>query len=527
MFGAAACSTTTSDQPVPVASLDVSPPTISINVGERATLTATPKSASGQPMTARTVSWSSSATNIATVDGVGVVTGVLAGSAVITASSEGVTKQVSVTVLARPRIAVSPASLTFTTVVGSSPAVQTVTITNAGSGTLSGLAVSVQYGAGATGWLGTTLSGTTAQATLTVQPNVSSLAAGNYTATISVTSPVAENSPTTISVTAAVTPPLLLTITGGGTGSGQVTASPAGLTASINCTVNGGVASGTCSAGYASTATVTLTATATGGSTFAGWGGACSGTTCTLPMTSARTVIATFTAAPACVARAYTIGTTVTGSIGSSSCTQSSPTTPHDNYAYSFSQQTLASFSFAAPGFAPHLTPLNLGPNTRFWFYNFEAPGTVSQTILARAGSYTLNGGSATPTGTRSYTLSSVLNPALSGCFSVFSTVGVSAGFTLTTASCTVAPQNQTGTFYTIPFYVNLAAVPVNLTVRVTATAFPPLIEIRDGTTVLASSASQTGSTVSVSTSVSNAVIVYVTSRVAQSIGSFTLTIDP
>jgi hypothetical protein len=109
----------------------------------------------------------------------------------------------------------------------------------------------------------------------------------------------------------------------------------------------------------------------------------------------------------------------------------------------------------------------------------------------------------------------------------VFSTVGVSAGFTLTTASCTVAPQNQTGTFYTIPFYVNLAAVPVNLTVRVTATAFPPLIEIRDGTTVLASSASQTGSTVSVSTSVSNAVIVYVTSRVAQSIGSFTLTIDP
>src|SRR5439155_1716926 len=50
------------------------------------------------------------------------------------------------------------------------------------------------------------------------------------------------------------------------------------------------------SADYDSGTVVTLTATAAGGSTFAGWsGGGCSGTSpCTVTMTAARTVTATF-----------------------------------------------------------------------------------------------------------------------------------------------------------------------------------------------------------------------------------------
>jgi aryl-phospho-beta-D-glucosidase BglC (GH1 family) len=75
-----------------------------------------------------------------------------------------------------------------------------------------------------------------------------------------------------------------LTVTKAGTGSGTVSSSPAG----ISC-------GGTCSATFASTVSVTLTATAASGSTFAGWSGACTGTsTCTVPMTAAKSVTATF-----------------------------------------------------------------------------------------------------------------------------------------------------------------------------------------------------------------------------------------
>ncbi|WP_395853825.1 cellulase family glycosylhydrolase [Cystobacter fuscus] len=75
-----------------------------------------------------------------------------------------------------------------------------------------------------------------------------------------------------------------LTATKAGTGSGTVSSSPSGIDCGSTCTAN-----------YSSGASVTLTATAASGSTFAGWSGACSGTgTCTVSMTAARSVTATF-----------------------------------------------------------------------------------------------------------------------------------------------------------------------------------------------------------------------------------------
>jgi uncharacterized repeat protein (TIGR02543 family) len=88
-------------------------------------------------------------------------------------------------------------------------------------------------------------------------------------------------------------PTHLLTVTGGGTGSGGITSNPSG----INCTVSGGTASGTCNAPYTSGTLVTLTAAPVSGHTFAGWSGTCTGTgSCQVTMSQARTVTATFTA---------------------------------------------------------------------------------------------------------------------------------------------------------------------------------------------------------------------------------------
>jgi Raf kinase inhibitor-like YbhB/YbcL family protein len=74
-----------------------------------------------------------------------------------------------------------------------------------------------------------------------------------------------------------------------GTGSGLVTSSPAG----IDC-------GATCSANFSDEQTVVLTASADPGSTFTGWSGeGCSGTgVCTVTMSAARTVTATFMARP-------------------------------------------------------------------------------------------------------------------------------------------------------------------------------------------------------------------------------------
>src|SRR5207253_7449518 len=83
-------------------------------------------------------------------------------------------------------------------------------------------------------------------------------------------------------------PARTLTVNKAGTGSGTVTASPPG----IDC-------GATCSASYNSGTRVFLTPTPDGGSTFTGWSGcdAVSGTSCTVTMSAARSVTASFTPA--------------------------------------------------------------------------------------------------------------------------------------------------------------------------------------------------------------------------------------
>jgi len=79
-------------------------------------------------------------------------------------------------------------------------------------------------------------------------------------------------------------PTQTLSVTKQGTGAGSVSSTPTGLSCGTSC-----------SAEFDTNAVVNLTVAANAGSTFAGWGGACAGTTtCQVTMDSAKTVVATF-----------------------------------------------------------------------------------------------------------------------------------------------------------------------------------------------------------------------------------------
>lgn len=73
----------------PVATVAVTPPTASVVVGASVALSASTADASGNALTGRTITWTSSAPSIAVVTSNGIVTGISAGTATITATSEG------------------------------------------------------------------------------------------------------------------------------------------------------------------------------------------------------------------------------------------------------------------------------------------------------------------------------------------------------------------------------------------------------------------------------------------------------
>jgi hypothetical protein len=145
-------------------------------------------------------------------------------------------------------------------------------------GTQLSLTAAATGGGSFVGWSGACASaGTTATCTLTVSQN------------------------TSVDASFAPPPPpppsrYVVTVAAGtsGTGTGTVTAS------GIACTISAASQSGDCTEEREQGTQFTLTATATGGSSFAGWSGGCSGTaaTCTITVSQATTIRASFTAPP-------------------------------------------------------------------------------------------------------------------------------------------------------------------------------------------------------------------------------------
>ena len=122
--------------------------------------------------------------------------------------------------------------------------------------------------------------------TLSATPNATSAFAG-WTGACTGAGPCTLTMTAAKSVTATFTlGNFILTVNRTGTGTGNVTSSPAG----VNC----GVA---CGASFQAGTVVNLSAVASGTSTFAGWTGACTGTgACQVTMDQSRTVGAAFTA---------------------------------------------------------------------------------------------------------------------------------------------------------------------------------------------------------------------------------------
>lgn len=154
-------------------------------------LTATATDVSGQPVSGRDIEWASSAQSVATVASNGMVTAVAPGTATITASTGGRQASVNITVLARPSIVASVSEVSFSARrTAMLPDPRSIQIANGGAGALTGLAVgAISYEGTASGWLATSLSGTTAPTTLSIRPSTTELAVGTYTAVVPVTAP--------------------------------------------------------------------------------------------------------------------------------------------------------------------------------------------------------------------------------------------------------------------------------------------------------------------------------------------------
>jgi hypothetical protein len=145
---------------------------------------------------------------------------------------------------------------------------------------------------GVPGWLtASSTSGTVSTSastiTFTINSSANILSPATYNATIAFVDTT--NNKTVQTTTAALTvnvlnPPIYYTLSVSVSGNGTVTSSPSGINCGSMCTMN-----------YSGGTSVMLTATPTGGATFNGWGGACTGNgSCLLTMNSLENVTAMF-----------------------------------------------------------------------------------------------------------------------------------------------------------------------------------------------------------------------------------------
>ncbi len=141
------CTATVSVTAVPVASVSMSPATASVQAGQTVQVTATPKDASGSSLSGRAVTWTSSNGGVATVSVTGLVTGVAAGPATITATSEGQSGSATVAVTVS---ATAPGTVGDLTVAATTDSSVTLRFTEVDGGTGAPASYDIRYATGST-----------------------------------------------------------------------------------------------------------------------------------------------------------------------------------------------------------------------------------------------------------------------------------------------------------------------------------------------------------------------------------------
>jgi phospholipase C len=190
----------------------------------------------------------------------------------------------------------------------------TVTMAGAGTGTITSSPAGINCP--------TTCSATfpqNTQITLSENPATSDVFSGWSGACTGVaTCSVALSAANSVTATFGTTSPThTLTVTLAGTGTGTVSSIPAG----INCPT-------TCSASFAQNTQVTLSETPAGNNTFTGWSGACTGAAaCSVTVTAANSVTATFGPASPSYTFTVTLAGTGTGTVTSTPAGINCPTT--------------------------------------------------------------------------------------------------------------------------------------------------------------------------------------------------------
>jgi len=117
--------------PAPVATVTISPATVTLTLTQTSQLTAATLDANGGARAGRTVTWSSGSANVATVNSSGLVTAVAAGTAQISATSEGKTGTASVVVqLAVARVGLDTTARSM--VPGESAQLRAIALSDAG-----------------------------------------------------------------------------------------------------------------------------------------------------------------------------------------------------------------------------------------------------------------------------------------------------------------------------------------------------------------------------------------------------------
>src|SRR5438128_241522 len=228
---------------------------------------ATTGSSTPVTVTGTGVAWTSSNGAVATIDAVGRATGLNPGTATMTATGgSGASASTTLTVTDRVTLSVVPAGTGTGSVSSSPPGISCGTDCSEpyDRGTVVTLTAAPGSGSTFTGWSGCdTVSGATCTVTMTAAKSVS--------ATFNPSSQL-----------------FTLTVNRAGTGNGTATSSDGAITCPSTCTAT-----------FDSGISVTLTVSPASGSTFSIWSGCTtvSGTTCTVTMTAAKSVTATFTAA--------------------------------------------------------------------------------------------------------------------------------------------------------------------------------------------------------------------------------------